>query len=230
MLARYISIAIPDQSEWVPISDGSKPSLVLLIDAHAVQSTVILCHKVICLSRPWRQIVQTGVSSMTLRYVQILCTRCAHCRTGQRFASSVLPWMTVSFFMSIFCISNVIATLSANSRLSEEAKSRCPSLKNLIFLRQRSFVCFCSLLGTLEYSQDLQAKKAMPIVSCTIALLRLVTCHSASLSSTENGRAFCCFSFGSSFLYARNCLDRRTLSLLFCWVWSSLRPKGPNHM
>ncbi len=156
MPARYISIAAPDRSKKVPISDGSNLSLALPMDAHAAQSAVIVCREVICSSQPWRQIVQTGVSSVTPGCVTILCTNRAHCRTGQRFASSVL---TVSCFMSFFCILKVIATLSANSTLSKEAKSRCPSLKNLKFLRQRSFVRFCSLLGTLEHSQDLQAKK-----------------------------------------------------------------------
>ncbi len=214
MPARYNSIAAPSWSKWVPISDDLNPSLALPMDVHAAQSAMIVCCEVICLSQPWCQIMRTGVSSVTLGYFQILCTRCAHCRTGQRFTLSVCPWMTVSCFMWFFCILKVIATLSKNSRLSEEAESRCPSLKHLIFLRQRSFVCFCSLLGTLEYLQDLQAKKAAPIVSCTIALLRLVPCHSASLLSTENGRAFCCFSFGSLFLYTQDCLDRRKLSLL----------------
>ncbi len=124
MPARSISIAAPDRSEWVPISDGSKPCLALLMDVHAAQSTVIVCREVICLSRPGCQIVQTGVSSVTPGYVQILCTRRARCRTGQRFASSVRPWMTVSYFMLFFCILNVIEKLSANSRLSEEAERR----------------------------------------------------------------------------------------------------------
>ncbi len=137
--------------------------------------------------------MQTGVSFVTPGYVQSLCTRRAHCRTGHSFASSVHPWMTVSCFMLFFCILKVIAMLSASSRLSKEAKSRCPSLKNLIFLRQRSFVHFCSLLGTLEYSHVLQAKKAAPNFSCPIALSSLVTCRSASLSSTENGRVFVAF-------------------------------------
>jgi hypothetical protein len=40
---------------------------------------------------------------------------------------------------------------------------RSPSLKKRTFLRHKSLVRFCSRLGTLEYSQDLQAKKADPL-------------------------------------------------------------------
>ena len=51
-------------------------------------------------------------------------------------------------------------------------------------------------------------------MSCTIVLSVSVTCCVANLSQTETGRAFCCFSFGSLFLRARYCLDRRMLSSL----------------
>ena len=83
-----------------------------------------------------------------------------------------------------------------------------------MFCRHKSFVHFCSSLGTFEYSHDLQAKMAAPMVSCTIDLSVSVTWDFANSSMTENGRAFCCFSVGSSFLKARNCRNNRMLSSL----------------
>ena len=96
-------------------------------------------------------------------------------RTGHKTLSSVLPWMTVSCFEKNFCISSVIATLSADSKLLDCVGMSRPSLKKQTFLRHKSLVCFCSRLGTLEYSQGLQAKEAAPMVSCVIDLSVSVT-------------------------------------------------------
>ena len=92
-----------------------------------------------------------------------------------------------------FCISNVIATLLVSSKLAEGAEIKCPSLKNLMFLRQRSFVCRSSVFGTIKYSQDWHAKNVAPMVNWLNAISNSVTCCFASLSSTMKGRAFCCF-------------------------------------
>ncbi len=178
--ARYISIAAPKQRECVPILLGSKPRQAPPMVAQADQSDAIIWQNVICSHLSWRQTMQTEVSSVVPGYVQIWLTRRTHCRTGHKTGLSVWPWMTVSCFWSFFCISKVTATLSANSKLSNNAKRRRPSLKNLIFLRQRSFVLFISLLGTFKYLQEWQAKKAALIVSCTMALSRSVTCLLAS--------------------------------------------------
>ena len=120
----------------------------------------------------------------------------------------------MSRFSSFFCISNVIATLSADSKSADCVGMRHPSLK-LMFVRHKILVCFYSRLGTFEYSHDLQAKQTAPIVSCTIkSSVSVTTWHFANLLRTENGRAFCCFSVGSLFLKAQNCLDRRMRSSL----------------
>ena len=84
-------------------------------------------------------------------YDQIRLTRRAHCLTGHKTGSSVRPWMIVSCFILFFCISNVTATLSANSKSSDGVESRRPSLNNLILQRQSSFVRFISLRGTFRY-------------------------------------------------------------------------------
>jgi len=83
--------------------------------------------------------------------------------------------MTVACLKSFFCISNVIATLSADSKMSDCVGMSSPSLKKRMFLRHKSLMRFCSRLGTLEYSQDLQAKKTAPMVSCVIDLSESVT-------------------------------------------------------
>ena len=104
--------------------------------------------------------------------------------------------------------------LSTDSKSSDCVGMRSPSLKKRTFLRHKSLVHFCSCLGTLEYSQDLQAKKAAPMVSCVIDISVSVTWHFASSLRTANGRALCCYSLGLSFLNARKSLDKRMLSSL----------------
>ena len=168
--------------------------------AHAARRDVITWREVICSRLSWRQTVLTCVFSVVPWYDQIRLTRSAHCLTGHKTGSSVRPWMIVSCFCSFFCISNVTATLSANSKLADGVESRRPSLKNLIFRRQSSFVRFISLRGTFRYSQERQAKKPAQIVSCDIPLSSSDTCLFANSSRTINGRAFCCTSLGSSFL------------------------------
>ncbi len=122
--------------------------------------------------------------------------------------------MTVSNLLSFFCISKVMAMLSADSKSAEGAKIRCPFLKNLIFCRHSSFVRLSSLLGTVKYLQEQHAKNAAPIASCPKAISNSVSWRFASLSSTINGRAFCCFCQGSLFLYVQYCLDKRMLNSL----------------
>ncbi len=80
----------------------------------------------------------------------------------------------VSFFISFFCISNVTAMLSANSKLADGVESRRPSLKNLILRRQSSFVHFISLRGTFEYLQERHAKNPAQIVSCDPYLAQIL--------------------------------------------------------
>ncbi len=92
--------------------------------------------------------------------------------------------------------------LSTSSKLPDGTEIRCPSLKSLKFLKHRNFVRFMSLQVTFEYFQELHARNAALIVSCTIALSISVTCLFASSSKTVNGRAFCCTCLGSSFQYA----------------------------
>ncbi len=165
--------------------------------------------------------MQTSVSSIVPGYVQTWLMRRAHCKTGQRFASSVCPLMTVLCFWSFFYTLKVTTMLSANAKSSDGAMS-CPSMKNLILRKHRSFVHFISLQGTLKCLQERHAKKSVPIVSCTVALSNSVTCCFANSSRTENGRAFCLACLGSSFWNVWS-LDRRMLSLWSAsFVWFCL--------
>jgi hypothetical protein len=130
--ARYISIKAPEQRECVPTSLGLKLRQAPPMVAQADQSDANTWCNVICSPLLWHQIMQTEVSSVVPGYVQVCLTRRAHCRTGHKTGLSVQPWMTVSCFWSFFCISNVTAALSANSKLSDNSKRRRPSLKTNI--------------------------------------------------------------------------------------------------
>jgi hypothetical protein len=120
--------------------------------------------------------------------------------TGHKTGLSVRPLLIVSCFSSFFCILNVTAMLSANSKLADGVESRLPSVKNLILRRQSCFVHFISLRGTFKYSHERQAKKPAQIVSFETPISSSDTCLFANSSRTINGRAFCCTSLGSSFI------------------------------
>ena len=184
----------------MPISSGLKPRRALPMVAQAALSVLITWCDVICSLLSWRQTVQTGVSSVVPGYVQILLTSRAHCFTGHKTGSSVRPWMTVLCLWSLFCFSNVTATLSPNSKLFEGVERRRPSLKikksDVAKLKKLCMFHFPS--GTFKYSHEQQAKKAAPMVSCEIALSSSDTCLFANSSRTQKGRAFCCTSLGSS--------------------------------
>jgi hypothetical protein len=89
-----------------------------------------------------------------------------------------------------------------------------PIFEKVDVSQAKSLVHFYSYLRTFEYLHDLQAKKAVPMVSCVNDLLVSVTWRYANSLSTEKGRAFCSFFLGSSFLKAQNCCNKRMLSSL----------------
>ena len=153
---RYISIAAPDCNEWVPTLWGSKPRRALPYELQAD------CRcKDIFGGYVFHATFYPNCTHRCIQWSAWICPdsihKRAHWRTGR---------MTVSCFKSFVCISNVIATLSAESKSLDCASMSSPSLKKRTFLRHMSFMRFCSCLGTLGYSQDrLQAKKAAPMVS-----------------------------------------------------------------
>ena len=129
-------------------------------------------------------------------------TRCAHWNTGHKTLSFVLPWMTVSCFVSLIlqkfkinsytiCRFQIVRLCGHETSIFEKAD---------VLGRHKSFVHSCSCLGTCEYSQDLHATT---MCQWWVAWLIFVSfCHLAFVysSSAEMGRAFCCFSKWSSFL------------------------------
>jgi hypothetical protein len=61
----------------------------------------------------YRQTADTGVLSDDPGYEEIRAMRAAHCFMGHRVEWSVRHCVTVSDFLSFFCVSKVMATLSA---------------------------------------------------------------------------------------------------------------------
>ncbi len=107
-------------------------------------------------------------------------------KQGKGLHHLFLPWMNVLYFWLFFCILIITSILSASSKLSDGAKMSCPSMKNLMLRKHKSFMHFIFLRVTFKYLQEEQAKKAVPTVICTIALSNSVTCHFAKSSRTEN--------------------------------------------
>ena len=60
-------------------------------------------------------------------------------------------------------------TLSAASSNGEECGMTVPFKWKTMFPRVRHFVLFSLALGTFKYSQERQAKKKVPMISCVVA-------------------------------------------------------------
>ena len=88
-----------------------------------------------------------------------------------------------------------------------------PSFMKTIFLMHSCFVCLCSALGTFAYSHERIAQKWAAPASLPIAWRSSVELEERMRRSTQTGRAFCCTSFGSSFLYDLSC-RRKSLAML----------------
>ena len=88
-----------------------------------------------------------------------------------------------------------------------------PSLMKTIFLMHSCFVCLCSAFGTFAYSHERIAQKWAAPASSPMAWRISVELEERMRRSTQTGRAFCCTSFGLSFLYNLSC-RRKSLSTL----------------
>ena len=75
------------------------------------------------------------------------------------------------------------------------------------------FVCFCSAFGTFAYSHERIAQKWAAPASLPIAWQISVDFEERMRRSMQTGSAFCCSSFGSSFLYDLSC-RRKSLATL----------------
>ncbi len=117
--------------------------------------------------------------------------------------------MTVSFFLSFFCISKVINMQSENSRCGLLYLISMPSLKKWRLQRQRMSVPLFLARVTFRYSHDHMAKKIAMVVSCPIAHCNFVFFCFAILAMTQMGMAFCCFCLGLLLTYDLYCCCRR---------------------
>ena len=143
----------------------------------------------------------------------------AAAQTGHNMTLPDAICVVVLFFLAFFCISKVMLRQSAYLSDGLLWLMSQPFLKNQQFRRQRISVCRFSCCGTLTYSHERMAKKKARIVSCEFVHCCSVSCCLAILAMTQTGMAFCCFSFGSLFLKARNSrckmkLSCRSLSLV----------------
>jgi hypothetical protein len=108
---------------------------------HAALSDPITWCDVICSRLSWHQTLQKGVFFCRARIISDpVHELCPLFNQAQKWVVFPRPWITVSCLWSFFRISNITATLSANS------------VKNLMMRSLRSFVRFISLLGTFKYS------------------------------------------------------------------------------
>jgi hypothetical protein len=146
-----MSIAAPDQREWVPILCASKPRQARpMVALAAWRATCTWCEDM-CSSLSLCQTGQTGVSSIMPDMSRFNLQSMPIAKQGKGLHHLLSPRMTALCFWSIFCISNVTAKLSANSKLSHGTKTSCPFLKNLMLCKHKSVVHFISLLGTFKY-------------------------------------------------------------------------------
>ncbi len=110
--ARYMAIAALDRIECVPTSDQWMPSFVLLmattpsLSRFATISDVMLIVLFLCRAR------ETGESLLVPLNVRIRLTIEAHSLNGHMIGLSVFHCVTVSDFLSFFCLSEVIETQS----------------------------------------------------------------------------------------------------------------------
>ena len=149
--------------------------------------------------------------------------------------SLVLCMVADSFLSSLFCISNVMVTVSVWCRFLELCEINLPLVKKRIFLIHRILVRFlCFGVGMVRYSQECMAKKKATMPSWPAARLLSVDWFSASFPMRRGGIAFCWTSFPSRFVYPLSCRSKRLemlpdlliLGLARHYLWRSV-PRGP---
>ncbi len=113
------------------------------------------------------------------------------------------------FFLSYFCISNVIDIQLENSRCRLLCFTSFLSLKKQRLQRQRMSVSLFLAWVTFRYLQDCMAKSIATVVSCPLACCYSVFFRFAIFAMTQMGIAFCCFCFGSSLTLNWYCCCRR---------------------
>jgi hypothetical protein len=166
---------------------------------------------------------EMGESLLVPLYERIHVIMDAHSLIGHMIGSAILHCVTVSDFLSFFCCSKVMETKSAKFRSADEWSRMLPPIMKAIFQRQSCFVCCCSALVTLQYLHDRMAQKWAAAASYPIACRNSVDLEERMRRRTQTGKAFCCFSLGSSFLYDLICPCRSQLTLCSASLWGSSR-------
>jgi hypothetical protein len=169
----------------------------------------VTCADVTWSIRLKRQKADMGVLSLAFSYDLILRTMAAAILTGHMLMLPDPLWVMVLFFLSFFCIANVIDMQSENSSCGSLCSISFLSLKNLRLRRRRMSVCRFSAWVTLRYSHDRIAKKIATVVSCPMAFCNSVVRRFAISAIKHMGMAFCCFCLGSLLAYDQYCCCRR---------------------
>ncbi len=141
--------------------------------------------------------VFTGVFLVEPGYLCMRLIVAAQALTGHNNLSVELDKCSVSNFSLFFWSSNVIATMSAESREGWEWGNSLPFLKKRKFLSFNNFVFLSSCVGTFRYSQDLIQKNKAPMRSVPKLLLKVESLELCSDLRTFKGIAFWCFVRGS---------------------------------
>ncbi len=123
----------------------------------------------------------------------------AHIFTRHRMGSFVLHCVTVSDFLSFFCLSKVTETHSARCSFVKEWLRILPFLIKAILRRQSCFVCCCSAFGTFKYLHERMAQKWGAAMRSPIACWSSVDLLERMRRMMQRGRAFCSTLFRSSF-------------------------------
>jgi hypothetical protein len=148
----------------------------------------------------------------------------AHSLTGHMTGSVLLHCITVSDFLSFFCLLKVIETQSAKLSSGDRWSKILPPLMKMMFQRQSCFICCCSAFGTLLYLHNCMAQKCAAAASLPIARRSSVDREERIWQWTQTGKAFCCFSFGLFFAYNLSCCCRSRPTLRSASLWGSSCP------
>ncbi len=198
--ARYIAMAAPDWIEWVLISQCSIPTFVSPIATMPSRMRLVVISEVTLIDFFLWRTRKTGEFLFVPLYESICVTIDAHIFMGRRMGSFVLHCVTVSDFLSFFCLSKVTETQSARCSFVEEWSRISPFLIKAMLQRQSCFVCCCSAFVIFKYSHERMTQKWVAAVRLPIAHWSSVDLLERMRRMTQRGRVFCSMLFGSSFL------------------------------
>ncbi len=115
-------------------------------------------------------------------------------------------------------------TQSAKFSSADEWSRILPPLIKTIFRRQSCFLCLYSAFVTLQYLHDPMAWERASATMSIIAYCNSVDLEESMRWRMQMGKAFCCFSLGSSFLYNHSCHCRSQLTLHSESLWGFTCP------